>query len=100
MARSACRGVIVAVAELFPVTGSNGSASDTAAGLVLGGGLATWARSVSVAAAPLASEPTFQRPDAAVYVPWLGLAETNVSPAGNKSDNRTPVALFGPLLIK
>jgi len=36
---------------------------------------------------------------AKVQVPWLGVAETNVSPAGRTSVNVTPVELDGPLLV-
>jgi len=32
-------------------------------------------------------------------VPWLGVAETNVRPAGSTSVNVTPVELEGPLLV-
>ncbi len=32
-----------------------------------------------------ATVPTTQAPVALVYVPWLGLPETNASPAGSRS---------------
>src|SRR5262249_52466052 len=62
-------------------------------------GLTTVAVSVSVAFAPWARDPTFHRPDFAVYVPWLGAALTRVRPAGKRSVTRTPVALAGPLSV-
>ena len=40
---------------------------------------------VNVALAPAANVPTDQTPLLATYVPELGLAETNVTPAGNWS---------------
>ena len=35
-----------------------------------------------------------------MYVPWLGVAETNVRPAGSRSVTWTLVASFGPLLVR
>ena len=32
-------------------------------------------------------------------MPWLGLADTKVSPAGSRSVTCTPVAASGPLLV-
>ena len=61
-ARSACCGVSVALPVLLAVFGSNWSASETVAVLVRASGLTTVGRMVRVAAAPLASVPTFHRP--------------------------------------
>src|SRR5262245_20895841 len=47
----------------------------------------------------MSSETTFHTPVVAKYVPWLGDAETKVRPAGKRSVNFTPVALFGPLFV-
>src|SRR4051812_27135863 len=33
-------------------------------------------------------------------MPWLGLADTKVRPAGSGSVIRTPVAVLGPLLVR
>src|SRR5205823_12912580 len=52
-----------------------------------------------VTEAPLAMAPMSQTPVPLVYVPWLGVAETNVSPAGSWSVICTPVASEGPLLV-
>src|SRR5712692_6905982 len=52
------------------------------------------------ALAPLASVPKLHVTVAVpVQVPWLGVAETNVRPAGRKSVTVTPVELDGPLLV-
>ena len=34
-----------------------------------------------------------------LQLPWLGVADTNVTPAGKVSVTVTPVALFGPLFV-
>src|SRR5438309_29244 len=56
---------------------------------------------VIVAVAPEASEPMLQVtvPEALVQVPWVELAETNVTPEGRVSVTVVPVAPFGPLLV-
>jgi hypothetical protein len=55
---------------------------------------------VTVAAAPLASEPTAQATVVVpAQVPWEELEETKVSPAGRVSVTPTPVAVDGPLLV-
>src|SRR3954466_2287447 len=55
---------------------------------------------VRAAAAPLASVPTFQRPEVPSYVPALVVADTKVRPAGRRSVTCTPVAASGPLLVR
>src|SRR5262245_12066547 len=52
---------------------------------------------VSVRGAPGLTVPTVQTPP--TYVPWLGVAETKVRPAGKRSCTLTFVAAFGPRLI-
>src|SRR5436305_1548165 len=61
-ARSACWGMSVALEVLLAVFGSNWSAPPTAAVLVWAAGLATRARSVSVAEAAALTVPTVHRP--------------------------------------
>src|SRR5437660_9496 len=55
---------------------------------------------VTVALAPLLMAPRLPVTvvPAVVTVPWLGVAETNVTPAGNVSVSVTLVALPGPAL--
>src|SRR5262245_45566946 len=65
---------------------------------------ATVATTVSVALAPEARLPTFQAPSGAVVmtnVPWLGVTESMVTPAGNvrSSMSVTPDASDGPALV-
>src|SRR5262245_50387807 len=55
---------------------------------------------VRVAAARLASVPTVQTPVALLYVPRLGVARMNVSPAGRRSLTVTFVAVFGPWFVR
>src|SRR5437763_1974077 len=59
-----------------------------------------WTTIVTVALAPLLMVPRLPVTvlPAVVTVPWLGVAETNVTPAGNVSVRVTPVAALGPLL--
>src|SRR5438270_801672 len=99
-ARSACCGVSVALALLLPVLGSNWSARLMAAVLVGALALATCATSRRVRAASVSTLPTVQIPVPLAYVPWLGLAETKLSPAGSASLTCTLLAAFGPLLLK
>src|SRR5881396_2189084 len=56
---------------------------------------------VIVALAPEGRLPTEQVtvPDACVQVPWLELAETEVTPLGRVSVTVTPVAALGPLFF-
>src|SRR6185436_16803288 len=55
----------------------------------------------TVALANLAMLPSAQVtiPPASLQLPWLGVAETNVTPAGSEFERLTPCALFGPLLV-
>ena len=55
---------------------------------------------VRVCGAPGPTVPTSHTPVASSYVPWLGSAETKVSPAGNRSVTSTLVAASGPLLVR
>src|SRR5260370_39369718 len=66
-------------------------------------GLAAAAVTVAVreteAVVPMASVPKVQLTVVVpVQVPWLGVADTNLSPAGRTSVTVTPVELDGPLL--
>jgi hypothetical protein len=56
---------------------------------------------VAVAVPELASVPMSQvtTPDACVQLPWVAVAETKVTPAGNVSVIVTPVALDGPPFV-
>src|SRR5438132_520610 len=56
---------------------------------------------VIVALAPEARGPTAQVtvPEALVQVPWVELADTNVTPEGSVSVTVAPVAASGPLLV-
>src|SRR4051812_26015118 len=96
-ARSACCGVSVALALLFVVTGSNWSLWLIDAVLVTVLGLSTRAVRVSVCAADGVTVPTLQTPVVGVYVPWLGLVDRSVRPAGSRSCRVTLVAALGPL---
>src|SRR5438876_160154 len=59
-------------------------------------GLTTWARSCSVCGVAWTTVPTVQMPVALLYDPWLGLADTKLSPAGSRSVICTLVAVLGP----
>src|SRR5262245_54020042 len=96
--RSACCGVSVALAVLLPVLGSGWSLWLIVAVLVAVAALATVAVRVRVCGVPGLTVPAVQTPVVLLYVPWLGLAETKVSPAGSRSVTCTPVAVDGPLL--
>ena len=52
----------------------------------------------SVALAPLLIVPTVHTPVPLLYVPWLGLEETKVRPAGSESATVTLRASLGPAL--
>lgn len=82
------RLVIVALAVLLAAIGSPRLAAVMSAVLVIGvPAVPVFARTVNckVALAPFASVPTFQRPTAAVNVPWLAEYSTKVRPAGRLS---------------
>ncbi len=98
-ARSDCCGVRVVLAVLLPVSGSNWSAPVIVAVLVCAPGLTTVARIRSVCGDAVVTVPTAQIPLTASYVPRLGVAMTNVTPAGRRSVTCTPVAASGPLSV-
>ena len=56
---------------------------------------------VTVALPPTASPLRLQErvPEASAHVPWLVVADTNVSAAGSVSDTVVPVEAFGPLFV-
>src|SRR6516162_6633445 len=82
--RSDCCGVSVALAVLLPVLGSNWSLWLTAAVFVFPSGLTTLARICRVCGTAAVTVPTVHTPVLETYVPWLGVALTNVNPAGNR----------------
>src|SRR5438105_4458249 len=84
-ARSACCGVSMMLALLLPVSGSYWSARLTSAVLVCAAELTTRARICKVWGVAVETVPTFQRPVALLYDPWLGLADTKLRPAGSRS---------------
>jgi len=89
--------VVLTVAVLFPGTGSVSLAAMLAVFVTVPAavGMTTI---VTVALAAFAKVPRLQL-TAAVQVPWLGVAETNVTPVGTASVKVTPVAGDGPLLV-
>ena len=54
----------------------------------------------SVWGVPTTTVPTVHSPVAGSYVPWLGVAEVKLSPAGSRSLTWTLVAVLGPLLVR
>src|ERR1700674_2013471 len=96
---SADTPVTEADAESLPVTGSGCTSPVLVAVFVVVAVVVTVATMVSVAFAPLIKPPRFQTPVTGLYVPALGVAETNVNPAGTRSVTTTPVALLGPLFV-
>src|ERR1700704_2984713 len=90
--------VIDALEESLLVLGSVSISADFEAVFVIRPVAVTVAVTVRVVVAPLASEPMFQTPLPAVYVPLAGVADTNVSPDGRRSVTCTPVASVGPRL--
>src|SRR5262249_27255043 len=98
--RSACRGVSVAAAILLPVIGSDRSAALTAAVCVWGSGLTTRAWICKVCGVLGVTVPAAQTSVALLYVPWLGVADTKLSPAGSTSWTVTLVAGSGPLSVR
>src|SRR5262245_15472345 len=64
--------------------------------LVCGVALTTLARICRVWGVAVFTVPTVHTPVPLSYVPWLGVADTNVKPAGSRSLSSTLVAAFGP----
>ena len=88
--------VVVAVAELFAVNGSLVVAKTIAVFEIFPAAFAR-VTIVTVALAPLASEPRSQRTGALLLqLPWLARAETNPKPGGSGSLTLTPEADTGP----
>src|SRR5262245_50792179 len=85
---------------LSPGTGSNWSAWLTFAVFVTGFVLTTFPSKARVGGADGVTVPTFQSPEALLYVPWLGTADTKATPAGSRSITWTLVATPGPWLIR
>jgi hypothetical protein len=88
---------VLRVAVLFPGTGSVSLAATLAVFVTVPAAVGV-TTIVTVALAALARVPRLQL-TAAVQVPWLGVAETNVTPVGTASVKVTPVAGDGPLLV-
>src|SRR5262245_58259533 len=84
-ARSACCGVTLALPPLLVVTGSNWSLWLIDAAFVRASGLDTTAWISRVRGLAVVTVPTVQTPVLLLYVPWLGAADTNVSPIGSRS---------------
>jgi hypothetical protein len=90
---------VVAVALLLALAGSGwlANAAATFDSVPVVGGAVT--RIVIVAVLPMPSAPTMQvTVPVSLQLPWLGTAETKVTPDGNVSATVTPLALDGPLL--
>ena len=64
--------------------------------LVCGSGPSTRALRTSVRAKAVVTVGMDQTPVAGSYVPWLGMNETRVKPAGKRSATCTLVAMPGP----
>jgi hypothetical protein len=92
--------VVVAVAVLLAVLGSF-SVAVMVAVLVIVPATVGVTTSVTVIVPPLAIPPRLQVtvPLTWLQVPWLGVADTKVTPAGRVSVRVTPVALLGPALL-
>jgi hypothetical protein len=76
--------------------------ADTLAVLPISPAIVVVTTTVIVAFAPFAKLPRLHvktPPEGTPQVPWLGLAESNVTLAGNVSVTVTPVAELGPLLV-
>ena len=94
--------MVLSVAVLFAMSES-GSLAVTRAVLVIVPVVeeSTVTTMVTVAVLPLAMSPKLQvtMPSASLQgPPWLGLADTKVTPAGKVSVTITPVASEGPVL--
>ena len=90
--------LVLAVAVLLPGAGSV-SVAETVAELTRGPVAPgfTAATTMIVTLPPLAIEPRLHT--APAQVPWLGVAETSVTPPGRVSATCTLVAVSGPLLV-
>jgi hypothetical protein len=73
------------VALLLPASGSDWSEWETDAVFVWGLGEVIVARSFRVCGVDVVTVPTVHTPLFEAYVPWLGVADTNDSPAGIRS---------------
>ena len=91
--------VVVALAALLPGTGSV-SAAVTPALFVIEPALPVTTRISMLAVPPLRIPPRVQLTGAVPeQLPWEGVAEISVTPAGRVSVTTTLVAWFGPLLV-
>src|ERR1700737_2973002 len=92
---------VLAEAELFAVFGSVSLALTVAVLVMVPVAVGALTTMVIVALAPFASGPMLHVtvPEAWVQVPWVELAETNVTPAGRESVTTTPDAPSGPLFV-
>jgi hypothetical protein len=89
--------VVVTVAVLFPGMGSVSLAATLAVFVTVPAAVGV-TTIVTVDLAAFARLPRLQL-TAAVQVPWLGVAETNVTPEGSASVRVTPVTGDGPLFV-
>jgi hypothetical protein len=93
--------VVVAVALLFALLGSASVAVTLAVLVIVPPALGAITEIVTVADPPLAIVPRLHVtvPLACVHVPWVAVADTKVTPAGNVSVKVTPLAPLGPALL-
>jgi hypothetical protein len=93
--------VVVAVALLFALLGSLSAAVTLALLVMVPPEVGAVTVMVTVADPALAIVPRLHVtvPLACVHVPWVGVADTNVTPAGSVSVRVTPVAVLGPALL-
>src|SRR5438105_12920735 len=99
MVRSGAWPFTVALAESLPALGSVSFSAVLVAVFVIDPVVVTVAVMVSVCEALVARPPMFQTPVPLLYVPALGVADTNVKPAGSWSVICTPVPFDGPALV-
>src|SRR5262245_66333149 len=94
-------GLLAEFGSTTPVAAGIDAVPELVSVVLLATSLFTVTTIVIVALPPLAIVPrsAVTVPPAWVTVPWLGVAETNVVPAGRVSVTLTPGASLGPLLV-
>ena len=92
--------VVVSMSELFARAGSD-VVADTVAVSVISPSIVVVTTIVTVAVAPNGTTPSGQvtTPAACEQLPWLGVADTNVTDPGSVSVTTTPVASEGPRFV-
>jgi hypothetical protein len=93
--------VVVALALLFALLGSDSLAVTVAVLVIVPPALGAVTVIVTVADPPLAIPPRLHVTVPALWlqVPWVAVADTKPTPAGNVSVKVTPVAPLGPALL-